>query len=302
MLFAQLGLMIGVNGAGWLIPFNDNGRGGKRAVVVLGYQGLIDLCYRSDRVESVCADVVCENDIFEFEQGLQQRLSHKPNLRGERGEPYAVYAIANIKGSSRPVYVVLNKSEVMKVKDASPASRKSDSPWNGKFKEEMWKKTALRRITKLLPKSVDLINSLEFENRQEEELKEAEAKVVDDPLADGRHVGKRGRSSKLDAAEKLAALEPTPEELVLKEPPPERTAVTTTGLPADYCDDYAALYKFQYERKQVNYMARAIEKARENHPECEKIKEFSDISATDETQCGCILTEFQKVRDASLGK
>ena len=177
---AQLGLMIGVNGAAWLIPFKDE------CTLIIGYQGMIDLCYRSDRLESIFADVVCENDEFHFVQGLNQCLDHVPCLTGPRGTPYAVYALANIKGSSRPVYVILGRDEVMKVKAASPATRKSDSPWNGPFETEMWKKTAIRRLTKLLPKSVDLMNALDYEDR--EAARFADATVVsDDPFAAGRN-------------------------------------------------------------------------------------------------------------------
>ena len=189
---AQLGLMLGVNGAAWLIPFENKKKHIFECVLMIGYQGMIDLCYRTDRLESISADVVCANDHFEYEQGLDQKLVHRPCLTGPRGKAYAVYAIANIKGSSRPVYVVMNEEEVLVVKAASPGARKSDSPWNGNFEYEMWKKTAIRRLTKLLPKSVELNRALEFENQQAERLKEATATVIeDDPLAPGRHTRKK---------------------------------------------------------------------------------------------------------------
>ena len=184
---AQLGLTLGVNGAAWLIPF------GTECTLIIGFQGLVDLCYRSGQVESISADVVCENDEFSYEQGLDPKLKHIPNLRGSRGEAYAVWAAARIKGSSKPVYVVLNKEEVMTVKSSSAGAKKSDSPWNGKFENEMWKKTAIRRLCKLLPKSVELSHALEFENQQEERLKEADYEEVD-PLAPGRHENKKPES------------------------------------------------------------------------------------------------------------
>ncbi len=177
---AQLGLMIGVNGACWLIPY------GKECQLIIGYQGLIDLCYRSGIVESIFADVVFENDIFDFEQGLKQTLRHKINLKSERGKPYAVYAIARIKKSDTPVYVVLTKDEVYKVRNSSAGAKSNKSPWNGEFETEMWKKTALRRLSKLLPKSIELQQALEFENRQEERWTSSQT-VEDDPFAPGRH-------------------------------------------------------------------------------------------------------------------
>jgi len=177
---AQLGLMVGVNGAAYLIPY------GKECTLIIGYQGLIDLCYRSGQVESVSADVVCENDDFSYEQGLEPKLKHIPNLKGSRGEPYAVWAAARIKESSKPTYVVMNREEVLKVKNSSAGAKTSSSPWNGDFENEMWKKTALRRLVKLLPKSVELAKAFQFENDQEDRLKEVQAEVVD-PLAAGHH-------------------------------------------------------------------------------------------------------------------
>ncbi len=186
---AQLGLMIGVNGSCWLIPFKNKGK--DECQLVIGYQGLIDLCYRSGRVESIFADVVCENDTWKFRQGLDQVLEHVPELRGDRGDPFAVYAIARITGSATPVYVVMSKQDVFRVRDSSKAYQ-SDikygtkrSPWSGDFVEEMWKKTALRRLSKLLPKSIELSQALEFENRHEERW--TDAKPVEDVFAPGRH-------------------------------------------------------------------------------------------------------------------
>lgn len=178
---AQLGLMIGVNGSCWLVPYKQE------CQLIIGYQGLVDLAYRSGRVGSITSDVVCENDLFEFEQGLDQKLRHKPCMTGPRGRIYAVYAIATLKDSKDKVFVVLTEDEVMKVKNASRGAGSASSPWNGDFRAEMWKKTAVRRLVKLLPKSVELMEALEFENR--EDAKWAQARQVDnqDPYQPGRH-------------------------------------------------------------------------------------------------------------------
>lgn len=161
---AQLGLNLGINGAAWLIPF------GQECTLIIGYQGLVDLCYRSDKVESVRAEIVYENDEFEHEEGLNPILRHKKTLTGNRGKFIATYAIANLKDSSTPVYVVLTKEDVMAVKKSSKAAKSSDSPWNGPFESEMWKKTAIKRLSKVLPKSTELNRALQYE--QDFEAKE----------------------------------------------------------------------------------------------------------------------------------
>jgi len=180
VMAASLGLNLGVNGAGWLIPY------GKECVLVIGYLGMVDLCYRSGKVESISADVVFKGDLFEYEQGLTPKLKHIPKLEGDRGKVYAVYACAKIKGGGS-VFVVMSKEDVMKVKKASKGAAKSDSPWNGDFESEMWKKTAIRRLTKILPKDTEIARVLEFENQQEQRMKAVDAAVVD-PLAEGRHI------------------------------------------------------------------------------------------------------------------
>jgi len=169
---AQLGLQIGVNGQAYLLPYK------KECQLIIGYQGLIELCYRSGKIDSISADVVCENDKFTYKQGIEQTLEHIPNLKGDRGAPYAVYAIARIKDSKIPVFVVLNKDEVNKIKKSSPSAGTSFSPWNGEFVSEMWKKTAIRRLVKLLPKSVEIDHAVQFENDQEERVREVSATVV----------------------------------------------------------------------------------------------------------------------------
>jgi len=261
---AQLGLMLGVNGAAWLIPFKTD------ATLVIGYQGMVDLCYRSDRVDSVFSDVVCANDQFEYEQGLTPKLRHVPNLKGARGEPYAVYAIAKIRGSESPLYVLLNREEVMNVKGASFGARKSDSPWNGKFETEMWKKTAIRRLCKFLPKSVDLQNALEFENRQAEREREVEASVVAEaPLSPGRH-----EMRKTPAPEKQAVPEPAP-----------------VDIPENACGGYRMIAKYAAEKPDA--LNAAIEAARAKYPECEKIQTWRDIDHSDVNLCGQILGEMK---------
>jgi len=142
---SALGLEIDTRGQAYLVPY------GKTVTLIPGYKGLMDLAYRSGRVSSIYADVVCANDTFEFAMGLDSKLVHVPNLE-DRGELNAVYAVAKIKDSD-PAFVVLGKSEIEKVKKSSKAA--SSGPWRT-WEEEMWKKTAIRRLCKYLPLSPEV--------------------------------------------------------------------------------------------------------------------------------------------------
>ncbi|MFA5380252.1 MAG: recombinase RecT [Dehalococcoidia bacterium] len=280
---AQLGLMLGVLGAAWLVPFKV--KGSLEAVLIIGYQGMIDLAYRSDRVESICTDVICEFDEFEFEQGLNQKLKHVPNLKGSRGSPFAVYAIANTRGSTRPIYVVLNAEEIESVKNASPGAKYPDSPWNGKFYTEMWKKTAIRRLCKLLPKSVELVAALDFEDRQMERLKDADATVVDDPLTPGRHTRKPKAQAQAQDATPAAPEQPQEQ----PEAPADQPA--DQAPPPDGCSEYQELCRL--DKRSPAIMSKALDLARGSKDSCGKLYSFCDIDCADKAQCKDLLDCFR---------
>ena len=156
---AQVGLEPGVVGQCWLIPY------GKEATFVPGYQGLIELAYRSGQLDYITAEVVREKDFFEYSLGTELYIKHKP-AEGERGELKYVYAVARLKNAQTPIFKVLTRKEVEKVKKSSKSGHSSFSPWQT-WEEEMWKKTALKRLLKLLPKSVEMLQVLEAEIQAE---------------------------------------------------------------------------------------------------------------------------------------
>lgn len=157
---AQLGLEPGVVGQCWILPY------GKEATFVPGYQGMVELAYRSGQIDYITAEVVYEKDHFEFELGTEPKLIHKPTTEEDRGELKYVYAVAKVKGSDTPVFKVLTRQEVEKVKKASKSAYSEYSPWNT-WTEEMWKKTALKKLLKILPKSTEMLQLLEAEIKAE---------------------------------------------------------------------------------------------------------------------------------------
>jgi len=148
---AQLGLQPGNIGHIYLVPFQN--KGVKEVQLIIGYKGLVELVNRSGKASILNAEVVYENDTFQYEQGLNPILRHIPTA-GERGEKIGVYCIAKNLLANEKVFVYLQKNDVEKVKKASKSSSGSYSPWNT-WEEEMWKKTAVKRIVKLLPLSAE---------------------------------------------------------------------------------------------------------------------------------------------------
>ena len=118
------------------------------------YRGLLKQVRNSGELACLNCGVVYEDDIFEFsvdENG--EHLKHVPNFKGKKDKPTVTYCIARIKDGQAPYIEIMRESEIEDCKKSSKAG--SDSPWNGKFSNEMRKKTVIRRIKKRLPSSTD---------------------------------------------------------------------------------------------------------------------------------------------------
>lgn len=147
----QLGLQPGNIGHVYLVPFNNKGK--KEVQLIVGFKGLCELVNRSGRAVVLTAEVVKENDVFDYEMGLNPKLRHIP-AEGERGKTIGVYAIAKNLNANEKVFVYLQESEIGKIRAVSKA--KSDySPWQT-WPDEMAKKTAVKRLCKLLPLSTEV--------------------------------------------------------------------------------------------------------------------------------------------------
>lgn len=159
---SSLGLEIDGRGLAYIVPFAKSGSKNGKASLIFGYKGLMELAYRSGRVSNIYAETVCENDEFIFELGLSPKLEHKPNL-DHRGEIRAVYAVARMKDAD-PIFVVLGKGDIEKVKKASKSSQGPNSSWVT-WEGEMWKKTAIRRLCKYLPLTPEIAQAVALDEQ-----------------------------------------------------------------------------------------------------------------------------------------
>lgn len=153
---AQLGLEPNTPlGQAYLIPYNNTKKGVTECQFQVGYKGLLDLCYRSGEVASVQAQVVYENDKFEYALGLEPKLVHIPAIEN-RGASKFVYAIVKMKNGG---YVF----EVMSMEDVKDHAKKysksfTSGPWQTNF-DEMAKKTVLKRVLKYAPIRSDFVTA-----------------------------------------------------------------------------------------------------------------------------------------------
>ena len=154
---SQLGLLPGIVGEAYLIPF-WNSRGSRFEVQLIpGYRGLLKLAYNSGQVAAVQAGVVREGDYFKFRYGTGAYLEHEPKFQADMEQlpPLThAYALVKLKGAEDWIWDVMDRAKVMKARSSSQAANKGFSPWQT-HEDEMWMKTALRHNCKKLPASVD---------------------------------------------------------------------------------------------------------------------------------------------------
>lgn len=120
--------------------------------------GVLKKVRNSGELASVTSQMVYEKDTFNYwvdEDG--EHIEHRPNMFDKRGKILGVYALAKTKDGA--VYVeVMTSDQVMAVKECS---RAKNGPWSGAFESEMWRKTAIRRLSKRLPMSTDLEQTIQ---------------------------------------------------------------------------------------------------------------------------------------------
>lgn len=147
MSAAQLGLEPNTAlGQAYLIPY------GNQCQFVLGYRGLIELAYRSGDIKKIDAQVVYENDEFEYELGWDSKLIHKPAM-GNRGNPVGYYALFKMADGGGN-FLFMSQEDVEK--HAKKFSKSfHNGPWQTDF-VSMAKKTVLKMLLKYAPLKVEL--------------------------------------------------------------------------------------------------------------------------------------------------
>lgn len=161
----------------YLIPFKNSKKGVVECQLQLGYKALVELVLRSGTVSNIHADVVCDNDDFEYDTGEIKR--HKIDFKKERGAMYAAYAKATFKDGTTKAEV-LSKFEIEAIRNRSQAVRAAkrygkDTPWDTDY-NEMAKKTAFKRLSKWLTLSPELRDAI----AKDDEAERVQAEVVPD--------------------------------------------------------------------------------------------------------------------------
>lgn len=215
MTCAQLGLRPNTPlGLAWVLPFWNARNRRHEAQVIIGYQGYLDLARRSGAVLDVVARTVHENDVFDIDYGLHDNLIHKPNLRGDRGEPIGYYAIVRYANGGHSFWH-MTRAEVEAHRDRFAMARTREGkivgPWVDHF-EAMALKSTVRGLARWMPKTVELAVALAADERvrvdltpdvDESRFGEYPAlPAVDDPEPEPTPEPVRQPASKLTAAQR----------------------------------------------------------------------------------------------------
>ncbi|CAM5607907.1 hypothetical protein GCM10010329_17160 [Streptomyces spiroverticillatus] len=156
MTCAQLGLEPGgALGEAYLLPFWNKKVRAYEVHLVIGYQGMIRLFWQHPAAAGLATHTVHENDEFAFEYGLTPVLRHKP-ARSNRGRPTDYYAVATMANGGS-AFVVFSVEDVEAIRQRSKA--RDFGPWATDY-DAMARKTCIRQLFKLLPKSSELARAV----------------------------------------------------------------------------------------------------------------------------------------------
>lgn len=269
-----------VLGHAYLVPFNNRRAGTTDVQVIIGWKGLVDLARRSGHITSIQAHAVRAGDKFDYAYGLDERLEHIP--AGDESEITHFYAYAKFTDGGY-AFEVLPRSKVDGIRDGSQGYQmakkygREDHPWIQHY-EEMGRKTAIRRLAKFLPLSVEFATAAAMDGQAEAGADQGLDSVLDgdytvtEPAAEDAppEVGDDGQTPEGEGSEAPLAEAGGGEQAPPVEPeaPAEpqgvtleyvtgalRTAKTEDDL-ADYLDMGRGLSVDQYEEAKKVYRER----------------------------------------------
>lgn len=180
MQAGQVGLEPDALGSAYLVPFYNGKKKVMEVQFQIGYKGLIELVRRSGQVTSIVANEVYENDEFDFEYGLEEKLYHKPTMKSDKGDLLCFYAYARFKDGGH-AFTVMSVEQVNDVRDKHTKSQKNGNifgPWKDHY-ESMAKKTVIKQLIKYMPISSEIQNDIVTDENVHSSFKEDPKPVYD---------------------------------------------------------------------------------------------------------------------------
>lgn len=159
-----------VLGEAYLVPFWNSKAKRKECQLIPGYMGLIKLTRNTGEVSVFDAQIVYSGDDFEFHKGSEIYWRHKWKRTGERGTKQGVWAGYVLKdGTKNFEYWTIEQINLHRDR-YSKGARDKDGNLTGAWRDSpewMEKKTVIRQVIKLMPKSVELATALRLDEMGE---------------------------------------------------------------------------------------------------------------------------------------
>lgn len=210
MKAAQDGLILDGREAA-LVTFNS--KAGKMVQYMPMVAGILKKARNSGEISTITAEVVYQNDEFQyFVKDGRPVMFHRPLVFGNRGNPLGVYATAVLKDGG-VMTEVLSESDVNSIRAVSRS--KDSGPWAGPFKTEMWRKSAIRRLSKRLPSSSDIEETLHaddelFQPEEPIDITPPQHEQASQEAAPAKPARKRTKAAEAVAAASAGQAAPSP--------------------------------------------------------------------------------------------
>jgi len=153
---ASLGLELnGVMGQAYMIPYKNSDKGIIEATFQLGYQGMVDLIYRHEKVAVAYAEVVRKGDSFEYQLGTSPFITHLP-FEDNNEEITHAYAVIGLTTGAHIICVWTTEQINNHLRHFSKAFKAKKGPAMDQYSwPAMAKKTVFLQASKWAPKSIE---------------------------------------------------------------------------------------------------------------------------------------------------
>ena len=174
---------------GVIVPF----KGKARFMPMIA--GIAKKIRNSGEIGDMDAQVVHSNDTYSAWIDEKGRHFRFEKAKGDRGEPLLTFAYA-LGRDGTFYFEEIDEADMAKIE---ASARASDSPWKGPFKNEMKRKSALRRLAKYrLPQSTDLQNLTQTEDDLYQEPEKPAAPEAGQPNRLKDIIGKQATETTAD--------------------------------------------------------------------------------------------------------
>lgn len=142
-------------GEAWILPFYNGKAKRYEAQLITGYRGWLKLLNNTGELRGIKAQIVRENDEFEFEDGIIPVLRHRYHHIKDRGAVIGYWAGVELKSGFQSIeYMSVKEAE--EFRDRFAMTRDKDGKVYGVWLEnpdEMALKTVIKKAINYIPKS-----------------------------------------------------------------------------------------------------------------------------------------------------